>query len=437
MSNLSDSFNVYPPRIPEVKWRMCSRREGDDRQVLNEISIFECTDDTAVLPITRRIPDGKRCVQKYRRSAAGQDISCRGNTGTNERRELFELDMTVNYLLLCIFPYQRTRQYPTRQNGDYSAKMKIESLCSTANFIDDRIRAIQVDLTRLFGIGVSSSSPSGIRQIDISKVRGMQIKVIRYNILTQYLLSGLVDPRLGHKNKTIGKVKNKYEWNFANTQLRTAISLFFSVTDKGFSIGDSGMSLKEKEIKMAHIDEVMSYASLLHITCLIRERETSLPSATSVSRRSGIISEDGNGMSAILMMYQKHVNHEENKKKNKICSSSYPRWSWTLKVASALETGNYLRVLRLLALNGSNVSDTKNLKDRICNSVTTHQYAEGNENKLKEFRLPLSPLSRWIILARCCLAQSIPLLRIAIMRQYNKSLNKREKLSGQNVSFSR
>jgi hypothetical protein len=84
-------------------------------------------------------------------------------------------------------------------------------------------------------------------------------------------------------------------------------------------------------------------------------------------------------------------------------NGSLPRYHWALSIAGAIESDNLLSAMRLLAPKPS------------------------EEEKIDDE-------SRWKIIARCCIAQAIPLMRIGIMRRYNKSFGKQEKVRDDDVS---
>jgi len=296
-------------------------------------------------------------VKKYRRSAAGGGVQPQyKEDGTEWKRTLEDLETSVDYLLTV---------FSNQQSDGMEEKT---SLVKTVNFVDDRLRAVQVDLTTLLG------SMSDIDAGTLNKVRGIQVKLVRYNILTQHLFSDLGT--------------DKYEWKFANTALTTAISSFFAAYHGPNSErGDEN-----------NLDEVMSYAALLHIAMVMKNNEAALPQTSSTGQQCGLASDGGDGMSVILNLYRKHVQKGSNAMKN----GYFPKYQWALNIAGAIESGEFLSALKLLA---PKTSDGDNFDD--------------------EFR--------WKVIARCCIAQAIPLIRIGLMRRYNKSFGKQEKVRDDNL----
>lgn len=301
------------------------------------------------------------------------------------QRTLDELEAAVDYLLGYIFAHQRN-----------SKNVKRNPLGVTVNFMQDRIRAIQVDLTTL--LGHDSIFDADTRR----KVRSIEAKLIRFNVLSQYLLSDL-----DH---------NKVQWKFMNTALRTAVSAYFATWNRAHE------SASDEEI--ADRDEIISYTALLHISTVLRRRETEIPPPLPNVPWCGIVCEDGEGMSGLLGLQRRYMEQEltdEEKADNAKYMEKYPKWSWALKVASAAENGDYFILLRLMASHNTLV-DMKEL-DGLS--------AADKETKLK---IPLDDETRWKILARCCMAQILPVVRLGQTRLYNKSLGKEEKVSGENLA---
>ena len=360
--------------FPRVQWSMCSADEADDRQRYNEISIFECSNpnDTTLVNPKLRKSDPYKCIKKYRRSAAGGGVEGYNSDNSSYRRSFEDLDQTVNYLLGIIFSTQTTDE-----KSGFRA-----SLLQTVLFIDDRIRAVQVDLTTLMGKGMDNF------RSNISLIRKIQLKILRYHLLSQHLLSNLST--------------NKYEWKFGQKALTTAITSYFATWD----VQNENNSAQDD----MDLDEVMCYSSLLHVASIINSRETSIQSYNcSVSKQKwcGLTCEDGHGMSAILSLYRKYglfvkrgfVNNDSS-----IPLSSFPKYQWALRIAADVETGNYLSVIRLLKTEASD-----------------DNYFLNKQNK-------------WKILARCCMAQAMPTLRIGLLRCYNKGFMKEEKVKDHDVS---
>ena len=130
------------------KWIMCTEEEAKEREACNEISEFESKIWKQRLINNRtnnqrnrnsnngkmkkyRHGDAYLCIKKYRRSAAG--------TKKSHVRSIQHLKVTVNHLLNQIFCRQKSYE-----------GMKEATLISCCNFINDRLRAVQVELVHHF-----------------------------------------------------------------------------------------------------------------------------------------------------------------------------------------------------------------------------------------------------------------------------------------------
>jgi hypothetical protein len=456
---------------------------------------LECTSSThhRAHPRDRR-PDPFKCVKKYRRSAAGGGVNVNVNDNDkHESRSILDLEISADYLIGRIFANQQSDHdgmeesvSPTSTSTSTSTSTCCQyqlSLAQTANFVDDRLRAVQVDLTTLLGrmemeqmdrhehagtsISGSTSGSGSISGNDISSisstVRTIQVKLIRYNILAQHMLSGLGSDR--------------YQWSFAQKALTTAISSYFAtfhgtghahgtghvtghgtghVTGHGTGHGTGHAHAHGTGHAHAHaqqpenmgyqkdLDEIMSYAALLHIATLVKKNEMALPQTSSTGQQCGLALDGGTGISAILGLYKRYVNENVNVdvdvdvNVNHVTSTtdsersdrersdsdsdrsdlshSYPKYQWALQVASAIENGEFLSALRLLRPPMSTSTSM---------SMSTSTTSIGIRTK---------ETSQWEIMSRCCVAQVVPLLRIGLLRRYNKSYGKNEKVADTDVS---
>jgi hypothetical protein len=183
----------------------------------------------------------------------------------------------------------------------------------------------------------------------------------------------------------------KYEWKFADTALTTAITSFLATYD------DRTISRAETEL----LDEVLSYVSLLHLATVVRRNELPLLESTLSGQIScGLTIGNGEGSTAILSLYRKYVVNRCGKLND--CKDFYPKYSMALKIAVFIETGDFLSVLKYL-------------------SPVEHRFSINAEE-------------RWMILSRCCMAQAIPILRMGLLRRYNKCFGKEERVRGDDVS---
>mmetsp|Transcript_19790 Transcript_19790/g.29634 ORF Transcript_19790/g.29634 Transcript_19790/m.29634 type:complete len:528 (-) Transcript_19790:11-1594(-) len=372
-------MNTIDKYLPTEEWAMCSEEEAVDRQRFNELSLLESTimnRSSSKAHPKERIPHPKRCVKKYRRSAAGGGVI---TNGTEVRRNIHKLEATVNYLLGVIFPAQSSS--PSAQPEDIFRVSLLQSVL----FVDDRIRAVQVDLTTLLGEGITVTT--------IRSVRHIQAKILRYHLLSQYLLSNLSS--------------KKYEWKFGHKALTTAISSYLSTwSSMGQELEHDVHENSDADI--AQLDEIISYITLLHVASILYSREPSIQSYTSaVSQQQkfcGLACEDGNGMSAILGLFRKYCPKKERRK----IVIAFPKYQWSLKIASDVENGNYLSLIRFFK------STPRMSEQNQVNSI--------NDN------------TRWKIIARCCVAQVMPVIRIGLLRLYNKSFMKQEKVKDHDLA---
>lgn len=385
---------------PTKPWTMCSPKEASDRVAFKELSQFECTSSTYASHVhpRNRQPDPFKCVKKYRRSAAGGGVND-NDPDVEAERLILDLKLCVDYLLGTIF---------ARQQSDGMTEQF--SLVKTVNFVDDRLRAVQVDLTTLLGQMKMSGSTctttstgrgsciSGVDGETWTTVRGMQVKLIRYNILAQYMLSN------------VGS--DMYEWKFSQKALTTAISSFFA------SFHGTNGRVGSRE----HLDEVMSYAALLHLATVVKKQEGALPQTSSTGQQCGLVLDGGEGISSILGIYRKYV-------PTRTCTAQpdrrigfgdrdgdYPKYHWALRVVSEIENGNLLQAIHLL----SPLHDCEN------------NNGDGHDNGTN-----FSSEERWRVVSRCCVAQVMPILRIGLIRRYNKSFGKQEKVKITDVSADR
>ena len=146
--SLSSSSLLLPP------YSMCSLDEYRQRSAINEVSLWERSADD-------QTPDPRRMVKKYRRSVGQQDAP----------RSLQQLKQTVDYLTKEIIVHRRT------------ASGKELPFLDAVAFVEDRIRAVQKDMTML-------------QQYDSQ----LCLKMIKFHVLVLHLLSDTREyvSRFGH-----------------------------------------------------------------------------------------------------------------------------------------------------------------------------------------------------------------------------------------------
>jgi len=335
-------------------------------------------------------------VKKYRRSAAGGGVSSQSSAARGAARSIDDLVMTIDYLLGYFLPSQSVYSHDV---------MGPRSLAACVSFIDDRVRSVQVDLT------TSLLNPH--RTLACwAKIRTLQAKLVRYGILISYLLCDLPP--------------TKYEARFGKTALRTAIDSYFAAWDASYGSsdgcgGNGGIEPTNDELHVR--DEMLSYEALMHVAEGLKKGESALPTYDASSGAEG-------GFGAVLASYLGRGGSRDvpgrTKSKDDVpdlvhedgsndiydgtdstdClrrKKELNRWSTALQVAAAADQGNFIRIFRLLGM--CDVS------------------ADSNSSDLG-----------WSILSRCCLLPSINVVRIGLVRRYNKSFGKLEKISGDDLT---
>lgn len=181
---------------------MCSEEECREREASNEVSEFEATLDTFRMSLAKRVIDPSLAVSKYRRSAAG--------VVKKEPRHIKQLLAAWKHLCTRIVLHQHIHPQQTPW-----------SLVNTVNFVDDRVRAIQVDLV------MSQQSSSKL-----------QLELVRYHLVTLYLLSNLP--------------QETFDPKFSCQALMTAIVAYWN-----------------KNTDLIDDDEILCYATLCQVSSKI------------------------------------------------------------------------------------------------------------------------------------------------------------------------
>ena len=187
---------------------MCFEEECRERQAQNQVSEWEATKETFGSLPNKRILHPRLAVAKYRRSAAG-------DSRRRPPRSLEELQMTWKHLRR-IFVHQTIHD-----------TVAPRSLRSTVAFVDDRVRAVQVDF-------VLSQQASA----------SLQIELLKYQLVCCYLLSEIP--------------QNEYEPKFAQQALWTALTAYWN------------------DHSREHDDDVLCFTALCQLaTCLIEQEGSS------------------------------------------------------------------------------------------------------------------------------------------------------------------
>ncbi|KAL3785266.1 hypothetical protein HJC23_002721 [Cyclotella cryptica] len=382
-------------------------------------------------------------IKKYRRSAAGGGVHEEASV-----RSLEQLNATVNYLMQ-LFARQRP---PNCENGMNNAMISNNfagedtwgkddtasdyyqqepstqgvnprpqaSLCDTVNFIDDRLRAVQKDLVSLVGnLEESFSETTHDANNTLGNVqtkellRRMQAKMVRYNILTLYLLSGVPS--------------SKYQVKFGSRALRTCLSSYLNLS-WGLHDDYSNLHLRKEmnnnldkenafSIELRTQDEMMAYVALFHMSAVLRAEENALPlpSTSSAEASTSLMEESGSGWGALFSTFTKYSIAQDGHSLSSV--NKYPRWKWALELASLVQCGNYQRYFTLLEEGPSYQSADST------SSATLETSSEA-----------ASYNARFLLLARCCASHSINLIRLSALRQCNHAFGKGEKVPVRNLS---
>jgi hypothetical protein len=213
-------------------YAMCCRDECEDRQRSGEVSIFEATADTVDLPIKQRRIDPVLAVSKYRRSAAGHTVHY-------APRSFPQIEATFNHMIELLV----TQKAP-------SGRVPAISFMNTAQFFDDRIRALQVDL-------VKTQFAS----------KQLQSRLTRCHILILYLL---VD-------------EPSYNETFGQTALHTALCSYWNHT--------GGESTD---------DEILSYMAICQCSQYLQQEQKQAAVEESFT-------------SSVLSLYRKYLPHNSVK----------------------------------------------------------------------------------------------------------------------------
>jgi SAC3/GANP family len=180
--------------LPVPPYAMCSKDECADRERFGEVSVFECRDDCRHMAPNQRRIDPCRAVSKYRRSAAGSSVEDRYPVRTVE-----QLATAVEYVLEVLAEQRAAAPPPTTHDdgGGNLLNGQRETMLATVSFVEDRLRAVQVDLVKL-------QHPASSRHL--------QVRMARAHVVILYLMADC----------------ESYEATFGGTMLQTALSSYFA-----------------------------------------------------------------------------------------------------------------------------------------------------------------------------------------------------------------
>lgn len=444
--------------------------------------------------------DSRYIVKKYRRSAAGGGTTSTSSSSSDDyivtttsssssssttTRTIDQLSYTVDYLLDIIFVNQYPPPYTSSSKSssdDTTNALSPMSFSNVVSFIDDRLRAVQKELVTLLGTTTSSSSsstPSSSQLISTSSssssssrwsrtidakqkqqrgeavdegrrqkmaklrrtVRHMQVKMIRYGLISTYLLSEVtttttttssLERQEKSRQKNSISSSSSYEYTFSIRALRAALTTYMSLCtcihdDHNCYDSDDDISRVEYQREVRECVEVTSYVALLHLSGVIYNTEilgiivrpSSTTTTTNMDVSSPLLSlmdDGGSGYNALLLQLQRQ--HQHNvvvpEKEMEVEEYYHPRLEWTLELACAAQEGNYQRYLSLLESGPTTTI--------IVTTTTT-------TTKMVEEEAVVVDQARFLILARCCISNSLNLIRLGQLRRYNFAHRKEERVS--------
>ena len=404
-------------------WQMCSKVEGQDRQDHLELSELESTPETCHLPSRHRIAHPRLCVQKYRRSAAGGGASEQLYANVPPR-SLSDLHVTICHLLCTLVATQRP-------SSDYRIQY---SLADVVNFVDDRIRAIQVEYIThymshlLQASALNSASEKARYTKSLALAIDIQVRCIRHSIFSQYLLRGA--PK--------ANAHGKFELKFNVSALRTALTHGVDLLKKYIM-----NCYKDFDSYISTLDEIMSYSALMHLCGVIMSTRTENESFASCI--PWLILDSGTGFSAIEAMWNDLPVQCRRK-------GAFPKWNRVLDLVAEYCLGNYIKILKMLS--GNNMTSNSEIESlervstkSLISSDVSNELTSALENLKLDYTANQSPLSvidldnlsehpdaRWHILQRCCMLPCVPVIRLLMLHHYNKAWMKNEWVTASDLS---
>jgi hypothetical protein len=362
-SSSSNNNNKNTTTTTTKPYQFCSPKECKERQEMGQVSVFEATAETAMLPQHQRLLDPALAIAKYRRSAAGAG----GMTDLHKVRSKETLELTLQQLSVIAAMSARrpttntsTRSHPTPTNNDCTWQGP------WSEFLVDRLRACQADATRLFDQPAGSSSSSSPKFLPPT----WHVQMARIVIWVRYWMPWKERQSDGGGDKWMEQTLDK--------MLSTAMEHYWSTTTS--TILQEESSLSSSKTKHDLDDELLCYAALSRLV-KTTFTESSLSSGTTT-------------LGAILLDYSKHVpivTSSRQRKEKEDCRNDYddyPLYQEALRLTAALLREEYFAILAVPK-----------------KSTTTST-------------LP--------ILARCCLAPGVATWQYRQCQQYNVSFAKEE-----------
>jgi len=383
-------------------WQMCSMLEGQDRQDHMELSELESTVETYSLAPKQRKADPKLCVKKYRRSAAG------GGSAFSEQlkhqskvRSVIDLVTTMDHLLNCVLATQKTHTC-----------MKPFPFCKVVHFVDDRIRAVQVDYVTHYYYNNNKTAIVLSEELTMSIIR-MQCSILNYHLLVGYLLTEMPS--------------HKFEPKFNVQAMRTS---FAHATENLQRYVESDHRQVHREEALSLLDEVMCYESLLHLCAVIVEEASSTITNESFTSRPWMFIDQGPSLTSIESLirpslFRKLIISDQP------LSSLFPKWTWSLRLTAAYANGNYVQLLRLFSSGQSNCMDT----GKTINSSYNNRQEDIIQIGMKQLSVSQNePLNAWITRCKFCIAPALSIIRINAIQQWNSAFMKSERVNSSDLA---
>ena len=266
-------------------------------------------------------------------------------------------------------------QEETRQT-----KANQESLQTTVSFVEDRFRAVQVELVAV------SAKPNLL-------VPELQLLLARCQIIILYLMSDCTAA--------------VYEKSFGYKALTTALTNFWNhLPAKPPSSPSSGdADQQQPPNQSAQVDEILAYTVLVRLCQAIVESGNDHPGRDGSPWRVG----DDGVLTAVSNLYRRHVivsNHDKLSKRQQ-----FPFFQWSLRLLSTIVLGHCHVALRML-LQDDMFPDSDD--EDSCKITTIRRHFHT--------------------FARCCMAPAIPHLRYQALQAYNASFAKEEKVPAKHIA---
>jgi hypothetical protein len=368
---------------------MCSHQECQDREKWGQVSVWEATAETRHFGSAKhRRMDPSRAVKKYRRSAAGTSHL------DSTPRTLTQLGATINHLVHLLATMGKFND-DDNDNGDESVSTSFVDLI---NFVEDRIRAVQVDLVLL----LSPSAATSIHGADETAIikRQIQYRLIKVQILILYLLSDVSATTTTTTTQVVC-----YSHKFGHQALATALNNYW-----GGDNHDHDYSGRQDQ-QQHYDDEVLSYMAMYELHKDLDQKDCT--------------NDDCCLASNILALYRKHVG-----KAKRSGSAYYPLFQWTMHVIAICNLGHWHIALRMLYQKGRSqhertAHDGKNNDEIIM---------FGNLIRCTLAMMPGSGVSGRNTSPGTLFAGALFKLRRQALRAYNLSFQKQEAVCGQDVA---